>query len=130
SVLGGLPGNVHGNMFLKLPASHLLRRPDIVMKTLVSVLGTCQLHNTGNRKRLPVAVPERSNEVAVQPTDELNRDLFRTYRFAFPVIRTTAEQLVSHRGHHAERSLIPLRLALRKGVQMSEFSRGKKHRRS
>jgi len=40
---------MRGNIFLKLPASYLLRLPDIVMKMLVSVLGTWQLHNTGNR---------------------------------------------------------------------------------
>jgi hypothetical protein len=40
---------MRGNIFLKLPASYLLRRSDIIMKMFVSVLGTWQLHNTGNR---------------------------------------------------------------------------------
>jgi len=83
------------------------------MKMLVSVLAGWQLHNTGNFKRLPAPVPERSNEVAVQLADELNRDLFGTYRFAFAVIRATAEKLVPHCGYHAERPLVALRLTLR-----------------
>jgi hypothetical protein len=37
---------MRGNIFLKLPASYLLRLPVIVMKPLVSVLGTWQLRNT------------------------------------------------------------------------------------
>jgi hypothetical protein len=58
-------------------------------------------------------MPERSNEVAVQLADELYRDLFGTYRFAFAVIRATAENLVSHCGDHADRPLVALRLTLR-----------------
>ena len=73
-------------------------------------------------------MPERSNEVAVQLADELNRDLFGTYRFAFAVIRATAETLVSHCGYHAERPLVALRLTLGERVQVSNFSRGKEHR--
>jgi hypothetical protein len=79
----------------------------------VSVLGNRQLHNTGNLKRLPVPVPERSNKMAIQLANEFYRNLPGTYRFAFAVIRTTAEGLVSHCGYHAERPLVALRLTLR-----------------
>ena len=73
-------------------------------------------------------MPERSNEIAVQLADELYRDLFGTYRFAFAVIRATAENLASHCGYHAERPLVALRLTLRERVQVSDFSRCKEHR--
>src|SRR5258706_10480954 len=127
-MLEGLHRDMRGNIFLKLPASCLLRLPVIVMKLFVSVLAGWQLHNAGNFKRLPVPVPERSNEVAVQLADELDRDLFGTYRFAFAVIRATAENLVSHCRYHAERPLVALRLTLRERVQVSDFSRCKEHR--
>src|SRR5882724_11007349 len=74
-------------------------------------------------------MPERSNEVAVQLADELYRDLPGTYRFAFTVIGATAEELVPHFSHHAECPFVALRLTLRERVQVSNFSRGKKHRR-
>ena len=73
-------------------------------------------------------MPERSNEVAVQLADELYRDLFGTYRFAFAVIRATAKELVPHFSYHAECPLVALRLTLRERVQVSNFSRRKKHR--
>jgi len=73
-------------------------------------------------------MPERPNEVAVQLADELYRDLFGTYRFAFAMICATAEDLVSHGGYHAECPLVALRLTLRERVQVSDFSRCKEHR--
>ena len=58
-------------------------------------------------------MPERSNEVAVQLADELYRNLLGTYRFAFAVIRATAEELVPHFSYRAECPFVALRLTLR-----------------
>ena len=84
------------------------------MKTFVSALGAWQLHNARNLEWLPVPLPERSNEIAVQLADELYRDLLGAYCFAFAVIRPTTEELVSHCGYHAECPLIALGITLRK----------------
>jgi len=100
---------------------------NLFMKLLVRVLRRRQLHKSGYNEWLSMPVPGRSHQIAVHLPDEFQRYPFGTYGFTFPMVRTAAKQFVSHLGHHAQCSLVALRLTLRKRVQVSYFGRGKKH---
>ena len=98
-----------------------------IVKVLVSVFFKGQLCGSGDDQWLPVPVPQRSNQIAVHLSDELQRYPLWTDCFAFAVVRATAEVLVSHCSDHAERSLVTLGLALRKRIEVSDLGRGEKH---
>src|SRR5262249_21483172 len=112
SVLGGLRFNRRLRLLVKVLLCVLLCAKTLI-ELLVRVLRKWLLHNAGDDQWLPVPVPERSNQIAVHRTDELQRYLFGTYRLTFPMVRAAAEELVSHRHHHAEGPLIALRSTLR-----------------
>jgi hypothetical protein len=85
------------------------------------------LNNAGDMQGFPVAVPCRTNQVAVHRSDELERYFLGTRRFTLAMIRTTAEVFVCHGDHHAESPLIALRLTLRKRVEVGNFGGREKH---
>ena len=63
----------------------------VLMKMLVRVFNRWLLHNAGHHQWLPVPVPDGTNQVAIHLPDELQRYLFGTYCFTFPMIGATAE---------------------------------------
>jgi hypothetical protein len=68
--------------------------------------------NIGDNQWFPVAVPYRSHQIAVHPSDELEGYLLRAHHFTLAMIRTTAEVFVGHRDHRAESPLVTLGLTL------------------
>jgi hypothetical protein len=78
-------------------------------------------HDGGDDQRFAAAARHCVNQVIVHPADELERYFLWAHRFTLAMVRATAEQLGSHRGHHTDGSLVALRLTLRERVEMSEF---------
>ena len=115
-------------LFVKMLVSILLKLCDnAVMRLLVRVLRSWQLHNAGNNQWLPMPMPDCSNQIPIHLPDELEGYLLGTYRFTFAMIRAAAKEFISHGDHHAQGPLVTLRLALRERIQMSYFGRGEKH---
>ncbi len=85
------------------------------------------LHDTRDNQRLTVAIERRANQVTVHPSDELKRYFLGANRFTFAMIRAAAKVFGLHRGHHANGSLIALRLTLGERVEVGEFGGGEEH---
>ena len=62
-----------------------------------------------------------TEQIAIHLPDELQRNILRADCLAFAVVGARAKHLLFHGDHHAESPLIPLRLALRKGVEMGQL---------
>ena len=62
-----------------------------------------------------------AEQVAIHLADELKRNVLGADCLAFTVVSASAKHLLFHGDDHAESPLIPLRLTLRKGVEMGEF---------
>ena len=88
---------------------------------IVGILVKWLLHYAGDNQWLPMPMPGGFNQVTVHPSDELEGDLFGAHRFTLAMIGTAAEAFVGHGDHHAESSLIALRLTLRQRIQVGNF---------
>ena len=76
---------------------------------------------------LAVTMDGRSDQVAVEPRDEFQRDLLGADGLAFGVIGAGSELLARHGGYHVQRSRVALGLALRQHVEVFDLRGGEEH---
>src|SRR5580704_3813192 len=95
--------------------------------SIVRVLVGWMLHDAGDDQRFTVPMPRCTNQVAVHPSDKLERYFLGAYGFALAMVGAAAEEFGCHRGSQADGSLVALRLTLGKRVEMGELGGGEEH---
>ena len=83
------------------------------------------MRRTVDHQRLTTSAECRPDHVSVESGYEFQRDALRAYGLALTVIGAAAERLASHGGHHVQRSLVALRLALWQHVEVRDLGRVK-----
>ena len=73
------------------------------------------------RPLLAATMKHGVDQVAVHPSDKLDWNLLGANGFAFAMIRAASKEFVRHGRNHVRRSLVALRLALRKRIEMRDL---------
>ena len=81
------------------------------------------------RSLLAAAMESRVDQVAIHPSDKLDRDFLGADGLALAMIRAASEEFLGHRRDHVRCSLVALRLPLRKRIEMRDFRGGEQHGR-
>ena len=61
------------------------------------------------------------DQIAVHPPDKLDRNFLGADGLALAMIRAASEEFIRHGRNHVRRSLVALRLALRKRIEMRDL---------